>query len=263
MKLNFKNCILLFTFGLLWLSPRFLFSQDTSEINQFNDKIKSAQNVDELYSIRYNIDKYVKRNNLTIEDQRKLNRSFIMLSAAFKSKNHFKNAADVYKDYLSNQETYLNNYNVYLQDSIKAAHKKISEKELAQIAQLDSEIIQLKKTREDVAGLKSKYYSLGSMAAIAIVVLFLIIFITRNRAIRLTTNQLNTNRSKLLEMNNVLLESKMRRGSNKFGSHVISENTEILEKMLETLSNPIEKKSHSKEYQALQKTITIYNGTKI
>jgi hypothetical protein len=181
-----------------------------------------------------------------------------MLSAAFKSKSHFKNAADVYKDYLTHQEKYLNNLSVFIQDSIKASQNKLNQQEIAKLNSLEAEIQQLNNTRDAVAGLKSKYYSFGTIAAIAIVVIFLIIFITRNRAIRLTTNQLKLNQSKLLETNPDVLKAKMLKGSVKYGERMLLENIESIESILTGLSAAEEKKTLTKITASLEKAKAIF-----
>lgn len=236
------------------------FAQTSVEIDQLMEKLKSAQNVEELYTLKYNIDKYTRRTDLSIEEQKKLNRAYVMLSSAFKSKNHFKNAADVYKDYLDLNKKYLINYNTYIKDSILASQQKIKSAETSKINELNAEINSLNTTRLAVEGLKSKYYSTGTIATIAILVVFLLIFITRNRAIRLTQNQLNANREKLLAMNKSVLDAKLLKGSLAFAKFSVQENSDLLEKLIAEVSLTEDKKTFSKEIQALQKAKDAYTG---
>lgn len=228
-------------------------AQNSMDLDQVTEKIKAAQKVEELYPIKYNIDRYSNRADLSIEEQRKLNRTYIMLSAAFKSKSHFKNAADVYKDYLRLNEKYLKNYNDFCRDSILASHQQIKNSEVSRINELDVEIAQLNKTRDAVSGLKSKYYSAGGFATLAIIVLFLIIFITRNRAIRSTQINLTANHDKLLSTNTEVLNIKMKKGSLAFCRLISRDNIELIEKLIATSDESADKKSISKEVQSLSK----------
>lgn len=253
-------------FFLFWTMVMFsgnVLAQTAVEIDQLMEKLKSAQNVEELYTLKYNIDKYTRRTDLSIEEQKKLNRAYVMLSSAFKAKNHFRNAADVYKDYLELNKKYLINYNAYIKDSILASQQKIQSAEVSKISQLNAEINSLNATRLAVDGLKSKYYSTGTIAAIAVIVVFLLIFITRNRAIRITQNQLNSNREQLLGMNKSVLDAKLLKGSLAFAKFSIRENSELLEKLIEELNLSEDKKTFTKEIQALQKAKEVYNASAI
>ena len=252
---------LFLSFWVLVLLSGNAFAQTSVEIDQLMEKLKSAQNVEELYTLKYNIDKYTQRTDLSIEEQKKLNRSYVMLSSAFKSKNHFRNAADVYKDYLELNKKYLINYNTFIKDSILASQQNIKSAETSKINELNAEINSLNGTRLAVEGLKSKYYSTGIIATIAIIVVFLLIFITRNRVIRLTQNQLNANREKLLIMNKSVLDAKLLKGSVAFAKFAVQENGNILEKIIAEINLTEDKKTFSKEIQALQKAKDTYAGS--
>ncbi len=256
-----KNVKLVIAILILTILSGKIFAQTSVEIDQLMEKLKSAQNVEELYTLKYNIDKYTRRTDLAIDEQKKLNRAYVMLSSAFKAKNHFKNAADVYKDYLDLNKKYLINYNTFIKDSILASQQKIKSIETSKINTLNAEIQSLNATRLAVEGLKTKYYSTGTIAAIAIIVVFLLIFITRNRAIRLTQNQLNANREKLLPLNTGVLDAKFLKGSVAFAKFSTQENSELLEKLIADFSSSDDKKTFSKEIQALQKAKDVYTST--
>ncbi|HMT28544.1 MAG TPA: hypothetical protein PKD91_04620 [Bacteroidia bacterium] len=255
-----KINIVILSIVLITMAGSSLVAQSTIDVEQLTDKIKSAQKVEELYSIKYNLDKYSRRTDLSIEDQRKLNRTYVMLSAAFKARSHFRNAADVYYDYLKLNESYLKNYNNFSRDSIIASHQKIKNAEASRINELDNEINQLNKTRDAVAGLKSKYYSAGTIATIGILVLFLIIFITRNRAIRLTQNKLIANREKVLSVYKQVLDAKILKGSISYSRQAALDNIELIDKLIAGLNDSDGKKRASKEIQALLKAKEIFTG---
>jgi hypothetical protein len=184
MSIKLKAFLFSFT-CLIFFQVPFSNGQVTDqEVAYLTERINSIEKVDQLYSIRYAVGKYANRKDLTLRQQELLMRAMILLSEEFKIRSHYRNAADVYKEYLDYNNSYLESYNAYARDSLLAVHKKIVSEENATISELDAEIASLTKTREAVSGLKAKYYSFGSFGAIAIIVLTVIIFISRNKAIK-------------------------------------------------------------------------------
>ena len=238
---------------LLITSPNLFGQQNRESLLAVIEQIKSAPNVERLYSIRANLGKFAANKELSVPDQQLLATAYRTLAQSFKSSNHFRNAADVYKSYLEINEKYLKNQNNYLVDSLKIAFQQTTAKEQQQISELDATISDLTKTKDAVGGLKQKYYSIGTIAAIGIVVLFLVIFISRNRAIRLTRKSLETNQSRMKALNGAVSEASMLSGSIAFSDALIIQQKEILEQLRANFKDDPDKKMFEKDIHALEK----------
>ena len=249
---NIKQSFLVLAF-LLITSPNLFGQQHRESLLAIIEQIKTAPNVERLYSIRANLGKVAANKELSVPDQQLLATAYRTLAQSFKSSNHFRNAADVYKSYLDINEQYLKNQNTYLVDSLKIAFQQTSTKEQQQISGLDETIGDLTRTKEAVGGLKQKYYSIGTIATIGIVVLFLAIFISRNRAIRLTRKSLVENQTRMTALNSAVSEATMVSGSIAFSDALIDQQKEIVEQLRANLKEDPDKKMFDKDLQALEK----------
>lgn len=258
---NIKHT-LLFLALLLTMSTNIFGQQNRESLLAIIEQIKNAPNVERLYSIRANLGKVATNKQLTLQDQQLLATAYRTLAQSFKSSNHFRNAADVYKNYLDINEQYLKNQNTYLVDSLKIAFQNTTTKEQQQISGLDETIGELTQTKEAVGGLKQKYYSIGSIAAIGIVVLFLAIFISRNRAIRLTRKSLLENQNRMTALNSAVSEATMVSGSIAFSDALIDQQREIVEQLRANLKGDPDKKMFDKDLQALEKIQKLLDNAK-
>lgn len=258
---NIKHT-LLFLALLLTMSTNIFGQQNRESLLAIIEQIKNAPNVERLYSIRANLGKVATNKQLTLQDQQLLATAYRTLAQSFKSSNHFRNAADVYKNYLDINEQYLKNQNTYLVDSLKIAFQNTTTKEQQQISGLDETIGELTQTKEAVGGLKQKYYSIGSIAAIGIVVLFLAIFISRNRAIRLTRKSLLENQNRMTALNSAVSEATMVSGSIAFSDALIDQQKEIVEQLRANLKGDPDKKMFDKDLQALEKIQKLLDNAK-
>ena len=256
---KFRNSILLLVLFLI-TTPK-LFGQQTLEsLIAITEQIKNAPNVERLYSIRANLGKVASNKELSVQDQQLLANAYRTLAQSFKSSNHFRNAADVYKTYLDINEKYLKNLNNYLVDSLNIAFRQTTTKEQRQISDLDATIAELTQTKLAVGGLKQKYYSIGTIAAIAIIVLFLIIFISRNRAIRLTRKSLDENKSRMKSLNSAVSEASMLSGSIAFSNALAMQQQEIIEQLRVNFKDDPDKKIFEKDILALEKIQKLLNN---
>lgn len=258
---KFKQTFLLFAF-LVITAPSVLGQQHRESLLAIIEQIKNAPNVERLYSIRANLGKVAANKELSVQDQQLLAAAYRTLAQSFKSSNHFRNAADVYKNYLDINEQYLKNQNAYLVDSLKLAFQQTTTKEQQQISELDGTIRELTQTKEAVGGLKQKYYSIGTIAAIGIVVLFLVIFISRNRAIRLTRKGLSENQNRMIALNSAVSEATMVTGSIAFSEALVAQQQEIVEQLKSNLKEDPDKKMFEKDLQALEKIQKLLSNTK-
>jgi hypothetical protein len=183
------------------------------DIEGYVKKIRAAQKADHLYSSRYGLDKIFKQPDLSVEEQRELLKAYQILTDAFKAWSHYRNAADVYFDYLKLQEKYQNDYLIFLRDSLQRQNQAIETSENQRIKRLDSELETLRKEQGIVAGMKQKYYTFGGIALAVILVLFLFLFSSRNKAIRSSRAQLDENRKKILELYLKAAETSMLKGN--------------------------------------------------
>jgi hypothetical protein len=233
------------------LSSSIVVAQDA--IDNLVRRIQEAEKVEQLYSVRFGLDAYAKKPGLSLAEQKKLVSAYDRLAESFRLYNHYRNAAEVYRNYLSLNEVYLENYNKFLQDSLKAAHMQLEEADVKKISVLDAEIAQLKKTRDAVTGLKQKYYYFGTIGTVALIIIFLFIFITRNRAIRLTTNKLNDNRNKMQQLQKEFIQSQLMTGTYNYSKTSAADNLAVLDMIISQMEN--EPGSYtSQEKEALLKT---------
>ena len=248
--------------GLLLITGSRSFAQVTdSEVANLSFRISGVEKVEQLYSIRYAVGKYAARNDLTLRQQQLLMKTMQELSDEFKMRSHFRNAADVYKDYLDYNNNYLVSYNQFAKDSLNAVHKSIAGKESATISALDAEITDLTNRRAAVSGLKNKYYSFGGFGAIAVVVLTITIAISRNRAISQAEIQINSNQEKLRTMNKQVTLSGIKEGSIAFSKDTATANLEIVTSVIESVVSPEEKKAFQKDINNLQQVISKLNSS--
>ena len=147
-------------------------------------------------------------------------------------------------------------------NSLKIAFQQTTTKEQQQISGLDETIGDLTKTKEAVGGLKQKYYSVGTIATIGIVVLFLAIFISRNRAIRLTRKSLSENQTRMTALNSAVSEATMVSGSIAFSDSLIDQQKEIVEQLRANLKEDPDKKMFDKDLQALEKIQKLLDNAK-
>lgn len=183
------------------------------EINNYVRKIREAQKADHLYSSRYGLDRILNQPDLSVEEQRALMNAYQVLTESFRNWSHYRNAADVYFDYLKLQKNYRNDYLIYLKDSLQKQNAIIESTENNRIQQLDSELKTLRKEQGIVAGMKQKYYTFGGIALAVMLALFLFLFNSRNRAIRNSRTQLEANREKILELYRKAADTSMLKGN--------------------------------------------------
>ncbi len=258
MRFNLIN----FTFTICLLligNPAFAIEVTDKEVADLSVRINSVEKVDQLYSIRYAVGKYAARTDLTLRQQQLLMNSMKLLSDEFKIRNHFRDAADVYKDYLDYNNNYLIAYNTYAKDSLLEVHKKIEESELASISTLDTEIKGLTDTRAAVSGLRKKYYSFGGFGAVGVIVLTLVISLSRNRAIQHAQTQINANRESLKSLNKTTTNAGMTEGTISFCKEKAVANVEILNSIIDTVNQQEDKNLFQKEINALKQAVSKLN----
>ena len=255
-----KKLRYLFYFTWMLLSSNLVSAQQlTAELNRQMELIQTAPNVEKLYSVRANLGRYASREDLSIADQKLLGQALRSLAQGFKSGNHFRNAADVYKTYLTVNEKYLRNYHVFLIDSLKKVNDRVALEETNKIASLNASIAELNQTKEAVGGLKQKYYSIGGFAAMAIVLVFAVIFLSRNRAISKTQAELNANQLRLTTLHKELIGARMKTGALRFSEDFTGQLQETTSRLITALEGDADKKLFSKDLEALRNIQKIAN----
>jgi hypothetical protein len=248
-----KKLLYIFYFTGIFMNSIFVSAQQiTAELNRQMELIQNASNVEKLYSVRANLGKYASREDISIADQKLLGQALRSLAQGFKSGNHFRNAADVYKTYLAVNEKYLRNYHAFLIDSLKKANDRLAIEESAKIDALDASIKELNQTKEAVGGLKQKYYSIGGFAALAIVLVFAIIFLSRNRAISKTQSDLKANQLRLTSLHKELIDARMKTGAIRFSEDFAGQLQETSSKLIAALEQDADKKLFVKDLEALR-----------
>ncbi len=222
------------------------------EVAELSERIDAVEKVEQLYSVRYAVGKYATLTNMSLRQQELLMKAMKSLAYEFKIRSHFRNAADVYQEYLDYQSNYLVSYNAYAKDSLMAVHKKVAEDELATIKKLDVEIAALTKTRAAVSGLKQRYYSFGGFGAAAVIVLTVLIFMSRNKAIGQAESQIAINRDQLKSLNKNTTEAAMVEGTVAFSRESAVLVSQIIASITETVNQQEDKKLFQKEITALQ-----------
>ena len=251
--MKLKEIIYPIFFTLLLLIPLTSFSQVTdAEIQRLSERIEEVEKVEQLYSIRYAVSKYATLSGLTLKQQSMLAKSMRDLSDEFKIRSHFKNAADVYKEYLDYNAGYLTRYNAFAKDSLIASQNKIASAETDSIVALDAEILSLNNRREAVSGLKAKYYTFGSIGSIALIVITIIIGLSKIRSIKQAGEHIASNQEKLHKFNPQSAEASMLIGSMEFSKSTAASNASIISGIIDTIKQSNESKQYQKEIQVLQ-----------
>ncbi len=226
------------------------------EITNIKDRIDAIEKTEQLHSVKYTIGRYASRTDLTLNQQKELISAMKLLAESFSERSHYRNAADVYKEYLDYKNQYLYRYNAFAKDSLIAMHKTVEQKELSTIASLESEIAALSKTRAAVSGLKSKYYSIGGFGAAGLIVLTLIIALSRNRAISAAEKQISSNREKIVSLNRQSAQSKMSEGTVSFCKDVALRNSQVITSVVEAVNLKDDNKIFQKEISILKQAQT-------
>lgn len=230
-----------------------------NSIGRLAERIDGVEKVDQLYSIRFTIAKYATREDLSLSQQLQLDKAMILLSDAFKNYNHFRNAADVYKERLDFNNRYLTRFNTFAKDSLIALYKSIEQAENNKIGTLDREIKELNDTRSAVSGLKQRYYTFGGIAAIGTIIISILIGLAKNRAIKDAETHIASNREKLLGGTQKFTEAGMLSGSINFCRDAATVNEEAISKILEATKQKEDKKLFQNEISALQNAHTSLN----
>src|SRR4029078_909568 len=137
----------------------------------------------------------------------------VLLANEFKSRNHFRNAADVYLDYLKLVDIFHKNYSAFLDDSVQKANKSEAANYKENISKLDSEIAALTIRNEKVSGLRSKYFTIGGIATAVILLIFGVIFLSRNKSIRETNQNIATRNQSIKDLFRDVINSGMLSGA--------------------------------------------------
>ncbi len=261
LKNKFIPCILIWTVIFCCYSTSRIHAQISDQlITRLSERINDVEKADELYSIRFAVAKYATREDLTLKQQADLDKVMIQLSDAFKNFNHYRNAADVFKERLDFNNRYLRKYNAFAKDSLISLHKHITTSETDKISNLDTEIKNLNATRAAVSGLKQRYYTLGGITAAGTLVLFVLIALAKNRAIKEAEFQIAANREKLLKNIKQVTGAGMVSGSIGFCREAAVANAEAISKILESTNTKEDKKLFSNEMSALQNALIGFNS---
>ncbi|MDQ3050915.1 MAG: hypothetical protein M3Q95_08535 [Bacteroidota bacterium] len=222
------------------------------EVADLSDRIDAAEKVEQLYSVRYAVGKYAALPDMSLRQQELLMKAMKSLAYEFKIRSHFRNAADVYEEYLDYQSNYLVSYNAFVKDSLKAVHIKVAADELTTIKKLDEEIVALTNTRAAVSGLKQRYYSFGGFGAAAVLILTVLILLSRNRAISQAESQIAANRDQLKSLNKNTTEAAMAEGTVAFSRDSAAVVSQIISNLSDAVNQQEDKKLFQKEITALQ-----------
>lgn len=247
----------IYIIALLFFVPFALIAQVTdSEISAITERINSVEKTEQLHSIKYVIGRYASRTDLSLNQQKELINAMKLLAESFSERSHYRNAADVYKEFLDYKNQYLYRYNAYVKDSLVAVHKKIEQEETATISSLDTEITGLTKTRSAVSGLKNKYYSIGGFGAAGVILLTIIIALSRNRAIAEAEKHISANREKLISLNRKTAQSRMSEGTVAFCRDVAVRNSQVITSLVDAVSLQEGNKVFQKELTVLKQSET-------
>src|SRR5687768_16685626 len=111
---------LLLSFLFLLLSLSIAVAQMPESIDEVIENIEEADNVGILYTARTRIHRFEKKNNPSVNELQKIKEAYRKLSEGFSSFNHYRNAAEVYKEYLNANEIFLLQRNKAEIDSVKS-----------------------------------------------------------------------------------------------------------------------------------------------
>jgi len=231
------------------------------EVAYLVERINGVEKIDQLYSIRYAVGKYAARPDLTLRQQEILMKAMLLLTDEFKFRSHYRNAVDVYQEYLDYNNKYLISYNAFAKDSLIAFHKNVSQTELSEINTLDGEIAKLTNTRAAVSGLKAKYYSFGGFGAAGVIVLTLIICLSRNRAINQAESQINSNRERLKSLIKPGTDAGMTAGTVAFSKDTLAANMQSLNAIIEFANQQPDRKIFQKEITAMEQVVAKWSNT--
>lgn len=246
--LNIILCLL----GIV-LIPCAVYGSRLDAIKEYSQRISEAEQVNRLYSIRYGLGKISNESGLNVDEKRELMMALKQLSSAFANRNHFRNAADVWFDYLTIQKAFVGEYEAYLRDSVAQNYGYIASSERSQLEKLDSELRKLKEQQEVIAGIRNKYYSFGGIALGIILLVFGYLLFQQINNIRDIRRQLIENRQKLQSLYRESVEARMTGGGIAFVQSLAVTGTALLEEMGDKKPQDIPWVTFIKELQVLGK----------
>ncbi len=172
-------------------------SDEINNLNELIEKISDASKPEQLYTVRYNLDRIAAQKDHTIEEYRVLLKAHVLLVNAFKSYNHYKNAIDVQKDYLRNLNNYQGAYTKYLVDSIKASHSQMALTDRDKLRALDNQIAELRSKQATISELRGKYILYGSIITALMLIAGLAAFFNRTKLISTINSEIEMLREKM------------------------------------------------------------------
>lgn len=233
------------------LIPGIIYGSRLDEIRAYSKKISEANQVNRLYSIRYGLGRMSNESGLTVDEKRELMIALKQLSSAFADRNHFRNAADVWFDYLAIQKAMVGEYDTYLRDSVAYNYGKIASSERSQLEKLNSELKKLKEQQEVIAGIRNKYYTFGGIAIGIILLVFGYLLFQQISNIREIHRQLVENKQTLQRLYRSSIESRMTGGGIAFVQSLALTGTSLLEEMGEQKPQDVPWDTFIKELKAL------------
>lgn len=228
-----KRILLHIVFALLVVSanPDSGFGSRVDDIREYRRKINETDKVNNLYSIRYGLGRIVNESGLTVDEKRELMLSLKSLSSAFAIRNHYRNAADVWFDYLTIQGAFEREYESYLKDSVAKTYSKISSEETAHLDKLQLELKKLRDQQDVISGIRNKYFTFGGIALGILLIIFGYMLYHQISRIREARRRLNENRQQLLQLFRESVESRMTEGGITFAQNLSVTGSVLLEEM--------------------------------
>ncbi len=225
-------------------------------IADLNKRIMDAEKVEELYTLRYALNRIVARTDLTLLQQDSLRKAMIRLTDAFSDFRHFRNAADSYREFLVFNEKYLERHLKFFTDSIKSSHRNFTEAGVSKLNGLENEISALEKRQAAVSTLKGKYYLFGGIAAIAILATSIFLVISKSRSIRHASQKLIEDREQLNNLHHQVTETYMIQGTLDYFRDANDQSASLLSEMADKLADDQTTGSRDKSVSTLRKVAT-------
>ncbi len=196
-------------FVMILLSSGTVLSSNTDLQNIITD-IENASKVEQLYTCRMNL-KRISSSTAT-DDPVTLAlwcEAYQKLAYGFSNRNHFKNAADTYESFLFFKEKYLLAAARFTIDSLEAVHMQIKNSETSRIDNLDATIKELELNHNKVTSLKVTYTTWGTIISIILVIGFGYYIIKKQKQIKETQAQLQSNRLMVIKASDDLVDASL------------------------------------------------------
>jgi hypothetical protein len=256
MKKKLMHIILIFS--AVMLTGLHVYSQVEDDITVQLNRIRDAEKVEHLYPVKYNLDRLSSLSEMTLPALRLSLTAHMKLAEEFKSYNHFRNAIDVYNDYLNLRDTFHHRYRTFIVDSVQNASASLITQLENKKQLLNNEIASLERKKVKIESLQSAYRGYSIAGTILLLIIGLIIGMRQRK----TLVDLRTAGSELEEKTKLIyrraVEVRIMQGAIYHIGHLAAQYSQAVERVTEYYRQHAVPGEHNKTLLSLSESGKIF-----